>query len=372
MTEEVLRVEDLKGEYRGSFGTVYAVDGVSFSIKKGDIVAIAGESGSGKSTLAELLTGAPMPMLHYESGQVLVNNKKLYIPKPENKKELRNWIKAQEKLTNLTRKEVLCKIIGYVPQSSQASLNPVKRVRGFILDVMKQRIGTKPKRRMSPKKKIIIEIEDDVIKSDETQDLRAEVLNRVKDHFEKLGLEGDVINRYPHELSGGMKQRVVIGISTLWNPLILIADEPTSALDVTTQKLLIETFMHLRELGIVETIVYISHDIPTLAQLCNRCIIMYAGKLVEINTMENIIHSPLHPYTEGLVHSIASFNPDGSAETDLAAIPGRPPNLRDPPIGCRFYDRCKKRMDICKEESPPFFIQNGDDGSKVACWLYKK
>ncbi|MBY9005717.1 MAG: ABC transporter ATP-binding protein [Candidatus Lokiarchaeota archaeon] len=370
MTEVVLKVEDLKGVYRGSFGTVYAVDGVSFNVNKGDIIAIAGESGCGKSSLAELLTGSPMPMLHYESGQVTVNETPLYLPKPEDKSKLGNWEKEQEELTNETRKEILCKIIGYVPQSSQDSLNPVKKIRSFLLDVMKQRIGTKPRKRISKRKDEVIE--DGLVEDIKPGNLRSEVLNRVKDHFGKLGLDEDVINRYPHELSGGMKQRAVIGISTLWNPLILIADEPTSALDVTTQKLLIETFMHLRELGIVETILYISHDIPTLAQICNKCIIMYAGKLVEYNDMQNIINSPLHPYTEGLVHSIASFNPDGSAETDLTAIPGRPPNLRNPPIGCGFYDRCTKRMDICKEEFPPFYTPNEGEESKVACWLYKK
>ena len=234
---------------------------------------------------------------------------------------------------------------------------------------MKQRVGLKPKRKLIKKSELTVN-EDRIEKT--KRDIRKEVLERVIAHFNKLDLDGKLImDKYPHELSGGMKQRVVIGISTLWNPLVLIADEPTSALDVTTQKILIETFMHLREMEIIETIIYISHDIPTLAQICNKCIIMYAGKLVEYNTMENIIHAPLHPYTEGLVHSIASFNPDGTAETELAAIPGRPPNLRDPPVGCRFYDRCNKHMDICKEEYPPFFTPNSDN-AKVACWLYKK
>ncbi|MBN1216183.1 MAG: ABC transporter ATP-binding protein [Candidatus Lokiarchaeota archaeon] len=370
MAELVLKVEDIKGYYKGSFGTVHAVDGVTFDIYKGDILAIAGESGCGKSSLAELLTGSPMPMLHYESGQVTVNEIPIYIPKPEDKSKLGKWRKEQEKLSNQTRKDVLCKIIGYVPQSSQDSLNPVKKIRKFILDVMKQRVGTKPKKQIKRSKE---DIKYDTLDGQKVRiNFKEEVLTRVREHLEKLGLSGDVLGRYPHELSGGMKQRIVIGISTLWNPLILIADEPTSALDVTTQKILIETFMHLREMGIVETIVYISHDIPTLAQICNKCIVMYAGKLVEFNSMDNIIHSPLHPYSQGLIHSIASFNPDGSAETDLNSIPGRPPNLRDPPEGCRFYDRCNQRMDICKEEYPPFFSPNGNDSSRVACWLYKK
>jgi len=329
MTEKVLKIEDLKGYYRGSFGVVHAIDGVSFSVNKGDILAIAGESGCGKTSLAELLTGTPIQMLQLEGGQVYVNDLSMY-----------------ELDEEFIRKEILCKVIGYVPQASQNSLNPVKKIRNFILDVTRERVGRKPRQ-------------------------KEKVLDRVVEHFKKLGLERSVIDKYPHELSGGMKQRVIVGISTIWNPLILIVDEPTSALDVTTQQLLIETLRHLKKTGIVETILFISHDIPVLAQICNTCIIMYAGRIVEKASMDDIINKPQHPYTKMLINSIACFNPDGSAETKLEGIPGSPPDLKNPPKGCRFYPRCPSRLEKCKENYPPFFISRTHN-NPVACWLYEE
>ena len=329
MTEEVIKIKDLKGYYRGSFGVVHAVDGVSLSVNKGDIVGIAGESGCGKTSLAELITGRPIQLLHHEGGQVYVNDLSMY-----------------ELDAEVIRKEILCKVMGFVPQASQNSLNPVKKIRSFILDVTRERIGRKPKN-------------------------KEQVLDRVTEHFNKLGLEKSVIDKYPHQLSGGMKQRVIIGISTLWNPLILIVDEPTSALDVTTQQLLIKTLRHLKKMGIVETILFISHDLPVLAQICNICIIMYAGRIIEKASMDDIINNPLHPYTKMLVNSIASFNPDGSAETKLEGIPGRPPDLKNPPKGCRFYPRCLSSLEKCRENYPPFFIPKGIK-NPVACWLYQE
>ncbi|MFX1573175.1 MAG: ABC transporter ATP-binding protein [Promethearchaeota archaeon] len=326
MTQEVIKIQDLKGYYRGSFGIVHAVDGVSLSVKKGDIVAIAGESGCGKTSLAELITGTPIQMLQHEGGQVYVNDMSMY-----------------ELDEEVIRKEILCKVIGYVPQASLNSLNPVKKIKDFIIDAMRERVGTKPKN-------------------------KEKVLHRVIEHFKKLGLEKSVIDKYPHELSGGMKQRVVVGISSLWNPIILIVDEPTSALDVTTQQLLIKTLKNLKEIGIVETILFISHDLPTLAQICNTCIIMYAGKIVEQASMDDIINYPQHPYTKMLINSIACFNPDGSAETKLEGIPGRPPDLKRPPKGCRFYPRCPYKLEKCKDNYPPFFF-SGKNKNPVACWL---
>lgn len=329
MTEEVIKIENLKGYYRGSFGIVHAVDGVSLSVNKGDIMGIAGESGCGKTSLAELITGRPIQLLQHEGGQVYVNDLSMYGLDEE-----------------VIRKEILSKVMGYVPQASQNSLNPVKKIRNFILDAMRERVGTKPKN-------------------------KEKVLNQVAEHFKKLGLEKSVLDKYPHELSGGMKQRVVVGISTLWNPLILIVDEPTSALDVTTQQLLIETFIHLKKIGIVETILFISHDIPVLAQICNICMIMYAGRIVEKASMDDIIHNPRHPYTKMLMCSIACFNPDGSVETKLEGIPGIPPDLKNPPKGCRFYPRCSSRLEKCKENYPPFFIPR-TESNPVACWLYEE
>jgi len=331
MSENAIEVENLKGYYKGTFGVVFAINGVSFTIKKGEIVGIAGESGCGKSTLAELITGFPMPLLHYEEGVINVYGNNIY--------EL-----SKEKL----RKEVSCKIIAYVPQYSMESLIPIRRIRDFILEVMRERTGQ-------------------IIVAEEKEKLLESTYN----HFRSLGLNPrEVLDKYPHELSGGMKQRVTIAISTLWNPRLLIADEPTSALDVTSQRLLIEMLYNLKEMGKTETIIFISHDIPTLLQICTRCIVMYAGGIVEDGPMNDIIQSPLHPYTKGLVLSIVSFNPDGTLQTSLASIPGKPPDLRNPPTGCKFHPRCSQRLPICSEEYPPFFTSKGSN-HPVRCWLYK-
>lgn len=357
MSDEILKVENLEGYYKGSFGFVQAVDNVSFSVKKGEIIGVAGESGCGKSTLAELITGVPKTLLYHGKGQVFVNKFPLYIEIPPNeisnynKKTLKFKIKKQkEKIRN----DILSKEIGYVPQASQNSLNPVLKVKKIIHDVMKQRYP-------NYKDGMQINIGGELILSN------VHIIN----HLGKLGLDKSILAKYPHELSGGMKQRTVVGISTLYKPKLLILDEPTSALDVTTQKLLIDTFMELLDQKIIDAILFISHDIPTLAQICTKCIIMYAGKIIEKGSMDDIIFEHLHPYTEELIQSIASFNPDGSAETKLKGIKGRPPNLRNPPKGCRFYPRCEKRMDVCKETEPPYFYPIGND-NPVACWLYKE
>jgi peptide/nickel transport system ATP-binding protein len=224
------------------------------------------------------------------------------------------------------------------------SLNPVKRIRDFVMDVMRERTGKKP--------------------------LKKEVLKTAGDHLEKLGLDRCVLDCYPHELSGGMKQRVVIGISTLCHPKLLMIDEPTSALDVTTQKLVIESLVNLKKEGIIESMVFISHDITVLGQLCDRCAIMYGGKIVEVGSMDNILTNSLHPYTDALISSVVSYDPTRMGKGGLKSIPGSPPDLRNPPCGCRFYPRCEKRMDICKTQEP--VLKAVKNRGETACWLYDR
>jgi peptide/nickel transport system ATP-binding protein len=325
MSEHLLEVKSLKGYYRGTFGVVRAVDGVSLNVDDGEVVGLAGESGCGKSTLAQLCSGSPNPLLHYESGEILVDGSDIHKIDPE-----------------VFRTEFKCKRMSYVPQASMDSLNPVKRIRDFVMDVVRERTGRKPS--------------------------KEEVFKMAGDHFEKLGLERWVLNRYPHELSGGMKQRVVIGISTLWNPKLLTIDEPTSALDVTTQRLVIISLANLKKAGIIKSILFVSHDITVLGQICDRCAVMYGGKIVEVGSMNGILDSSLHPYSSALISSVVSYDPERLGKGGLKSIPGSPPDLRDPPSGCRYHPRCEKRMDICDTKEPP--LDDVEKGRAVACWLY--
>jgi len=324
MARHLLAIEELKGYYRGTFGVVFGVDGVSLTLDSGEIMGLAGESGCGKSTLAELVSGSPPPLLHYEGGKILIDGFDIYHIDPE-----------------VLRTEVKCKRMSYVPQASMESLNPVKRIRDFIMDVVKERTGKQPS--------------------------REEVLKMAGEHLKKLGLESWVLDRYPLELSGGMKQRVVIGISTLWNPKLLIIDEPTSALDVTSQKRMIKSLLDLKQTGIIESMLYISHDISSLRQLCDRCAIMYCGKIVETGDMDDIINNPLHPYTRGLICSVISYDPKGREKGGLECIPGEHPDLRNPPPGCRFQPRCPYAIDICKTREP--LVIKAEKGKReVSCW----
>jgi len=330
MAGHLLEIENLKGYYRGIFGVVRAVDGVSLTVDSGEVMGLAGESGCGKSTLAQLCSGTPNPLLHYESGEIFVHGHDIYDMDPE-----------------VLRTEVKCKCMSYIPQASMDALNPVKRIRDFIMDVVKERTGRQPS--------------------------KLEVFEMAGDHLEKLGLDREVIDRYPHELSGGMKQRVVIGISTLWNPELLMIDEPTSALDVTTQKLVIRSLVNLKREGIIESMLFISHDITVLGQLCDRCAVMYGGKIVEVGTMDAILHDSLHPYTRALISSVVSYDPVRMGKGGLKSIPGGPPDLREPPPGCRFHPRCSFLMDICKTKEPPLkepSLKTAKSTGKVACWLY--
>jgi len=323
MNETLLQVKDLKGYYRGTFGVVHAVDGVSLKISEGERIGIAGESGCGKSTFAQLITGTTTPLLHYESGEVKVNGFDV-------------WKISPEKL----RKDVKCKLISYVPQAMQNSLNPVLKVKEFIRDMLKERTG----RKYSVK---------------EAREMAA-------DHFKKLGLDTHVLDVYPHELSGGMTQRAVTAISTLANPKLLITDEPTSALDVTSQKRMIELMIDIQRKGIIKSLMCISHDLSALNQLCDRIIIMYGGKFVESGKADEITNNPLHPYTRALMDSLLPLERQTKNKL-LKSIPGAVPDLRNPPPGCRFHTRCEKCMEICKSAEPPTVEKKG---RSVECWLY--
>ena len=309
MNGNLLVVKDLKGYYRGTFGVIRAVDGVSLQVGESDRVGIAGESGCGKTSFAQLITGTTTPLLHYESGEVIADGFNIWKIPPET-----------------LRKEVKCKRLSYVPQAMLNSLNPVRRIREFIADMLRDRTGRK-------------------YSVEEASEIAAE-------HFEKLGLDKRVLDVYPHELSGGMMQRAIIAISTMASPKLLITDEPTSALDVTSQRRMIELMMDIQRKGIIKSLVCISHDLAALNQLCDRIVIMYAGEFVEEGKADDVINNPVHPYTRALMNSLLPLEPQ-TKDKLLSSIGGVVPDLRNPPPGCRFGPRCEKCTKRCLETEPP-------------------
>jgi peptide/nickel transport system ATP-binding protein len=229
------------------------------------------------------------------------------------------------------------KMVALLPQRAMNSLNPTARVRNFVVDV--------------------IRAHDSVISAPEAIDL-------ARERLEQLSLPPRVLDSYPHELSGGMRQRVVAVISTLLNPTVLIADEPTSALDVSSQKELVLLLQLLLEREFITRIIYITHDLPMLSNIAHRIAVMYAGEIVEIGTTDDIINCPQHPYTHALIST--TLDPDPRVrDSRIEGIKGAPPDLRYPPNGCRFYPRCPYAMDICMQEKPPM---NGEPESFNACW----
>ena len=302
--EKILDVKGLKTFYKTRLKEkVFAVDGVDFDIMDGKTIGIAGESGCGKSTLALSLMGFYFPPLHFGSGSINVSG--VDIMKLD-----------KEKL----RKQILGREIAYIPQAAMNALNPTMKIIRFIEDIMKEH---KPE--LSKK----------------------EVYQLAKERFETLNLSSKVLESFPNELSGGMKQRTVIAISTILNPKVLIADEPTSALDVTSQKAVIKLLKDLQERKFIRSLVFITHELPLLYHVTDEIMVMYAGEIVERGTAKQVIFDPIHPYTQRLMGSII-VPETGMKDHKLAAIPGAPPNLKKKINGCRFADRCTFATDECR------------------------
>jgi len=323
--EVILKLEDVKAYYKIEKSYVKAVDGVSFEIFDGEVVGIVGESGCGKSTLANVIIMNIMRPLILLSGKIVMKV---------------NGIDVE--ISSMGREEAKRKIWGkeitVIPQSAMNALMPTIKIERFIRDIAKSH-----------------EIEEE------------ELVKKAKVRFKEVGLDEECLNRYPFELSGGMKQRAVIAIASLLNPQLLIADEPTSALDVVNQKIFLKVLMQLKRQGVIKSIIFITHDIATVRQIATKMIIMYAGKIVEIASIEDILKNPLHPYTKGLFNSVLTPEPE-IKERGITTIPGAPPNLIDPPKGCRFHPRCPYRKPICEKEEPK--LVEVEPGRKVACFLY--
>ena len=314
----MLEIRDLVVEYKTSKGSVSAVDRISLEIDTGTIFGLVGESGSGKTTLGLSLLRILPPNASIESGDILVSGTNITKLK---EREMRNW---------------RGKKIAMVFQGAMSSLNPLMTVEEQVAEPL-----------------IIHE------------NMERSLANRkAKDNLANVGLGENILKRYPHELSGGMKQRVVIAMAIIGHPELLIADEPTTALDVVTQHRIMKLFKALRdEYGI--TIIMISHDLPIVAEVANSMAIMYGGKISEVGKAREVVTKSKHPYTQGLIKSI----PNPKSSEVIRGIPGEPVSLVNPSPGCRFYDRCSFRRDICKTYDYNPAVLDGQH--KVYCNLYE-
>jgi peptide/nickel transport system ATP-binding protein len=323
MANVMLEVKELTTKYVTRFKEdVYAVDHVSLTLEEGKSLGIAGESGCGKSTLALSLMGYYFPPLHYMSGEIIINGRNITKMKPDD-----------------VRKSILGTEIAYIPQSAMNALNPTRKIIHFI---------------------------EDVILAHDLYINKKEIYERARTLFETLGLPPEVLEKYPVELSGGMKQRTVIAISVLLLPKVLIADEPSSALDVTSQKMVIKMLRHLMEVGLISSMIFITHELPLLYNVTDDIMVMYAGQIVEKASAKDAVFDPLHPYAKGLMGSII-VPEEGLRDVKLAAIPGTPPNLKNPPLGCRFAERCKYVRPECRGVAVG--LQNLTGGRTYRCIL---
>ncbi len=318
-TDNILKVENLKINFFTRKGIVYAVDDISFILKKGETLGLVGESGCGKTTsVLGLMKMVPTPG-EITGGRILIDGKDI-IPLSENemRKKVR-WVKAS-----------------MVFQGAMNCLTPVYTIEKQMMETIQEHKNIE---RLQAKKCII------------------KYLNLV-------GLPEDIIRRYPHELSGGMKQRIVIATALFLEPEIVICDEPTTALDVVVQAQIINLIKRLKKkLGL--SVIFITHDLATEAEVADRLLVMYAGKLVEIGTNEQIYGKggPIHPYTEKLLKATPRLH---EKVEELSFIPGTPPDLVDPPSGCRFHPRCSEVMERCKKDEPPLIEVEPEH--RIACW----
>ncbi|KKB12674.1 ABC transporter [Devosia geojensis] len=320
----ILEARDLKAYYiTEAFGvrrTVKAVDGVSLAIRPGEIYGIAGESGCGKSTLLKMLLGEFEPPLTPVEGSVTYDF-------GEGQHDALDMSEGEVTATRWSR-------VSYVPQGSMHVLNPVRRIGDTFHDFI----------------------------STHQPMSRRQTNERVAAYLAEFGLREGVLRAFPHQLSGGMRQRVTIALATILSPKLIFADEPTTALDVVVQRGVIQLLKRIqRDHG--STLVLITHDMGVQANLADRIAVLYAGKLVEEADTRTIFKAPRHPYTQHLIGSLPTLE-DKVARVSL---PGRPPALDDPPSGCRFHPRCPYAMEVCKTIVPPLVTLEG--GHRAACHL---
>lgn len=298
----MIKLDNIVATYTTQRGTVNAVDGVTLEIPDSIVMGIAGESGCGKSTLMKVLYGDIGFPLSLSQGAV----------------DYGFFNEARQPVTTDNIRKEWFRNISYIPQSSMSSLNPVVRIRDQFVDFPA------------------------------TASRKREVLEQVRSFVQKLGLPPESIDSYPHQLSGGMRQRIMVAMATFFQPEIILADEPTTALDVVVQKSILLLLLDLqKEMG--NTILFVSHDMGVHYQITNKMLIMYAAKVMEYADTEDVFKRPLHPYTVMLTNSLPTIGDDRARQ----GLPGRPPSLWDSPKGCRFAPRCPLATDLCRAQEPP-------------------
>ena len=318
--EKLLEIKNLKTSFFTHVGEVQAVGGVSIDLNKGEAIGIVGESGSGKSITMMSLMRLLADNGKIKEGQVIFDGRDL------------------TKLTENEMQNVRGNEIGMIFQDPMTSLNPVLTVGTQIMEpLMKHKKMTKQ----------------------EAHDKAIQMLNLVG-----IPSPESRIKQYPHEFSGGMRQRVMIAMALVCEPKLLIADEPTTALDVTIQAQILELMKDLKQ-KINTSIILITHDLGVVADVCERINVMYGGLIAETGTKQDIFYRPKHPYTWGLLRSIP--NPKSAVKERLKPIDGQPPDLLKPPVGCPFGDRCEYAMKVCMQQRPPLFEVG--EGHRAACWL---
>jgi peptide/nickel transport system ATP-binding protein len=319
--EVLYSVRDLSVDYATRAGTVGAVDRVSLDIRKGEIIGLVGESGCGKSTLGKALMRMITPPGHISGGELLFAGEDLMLASDRRMRQLRG---AR---------------IGMVFQDPMTSLNPLAK----IIDHLTETIQT-----------------HEPAASDAAARDRAEQL------VARLGIRIERIDDYPHQFSGGMRQRIMIALALALRADFVIADEPTTALDVIVEAQFLDLLLELRD-EFDLTILLITHNIGAVAEISDRVAVMYAGKLVELGPANAVFGETKHPYSQGLLQSVPNIDVD---DIDLYQMVGSPPSLVHPPAGCRFHPRCPAAMDICHTEEPSFLRVAPEQGT--ACWLYSK
>ena len=323
----VVQVTNLRAYYRtrqyGVSREVRAVDDVSLQVMPDEIYGLAGESSCGKSSLIKTIAGAIRPPLAVQGGKVEFN----FAGRP-----LDLYRASAEEVAAIRWKH-----LSYVMQGAMGVLNPVRRVQHSFVDFALRHIG-------------------------EPMPL---FLDIVRAHLQRLHLEPEVLRAYPHELSGGMRQRVAIALATVCRPELIIADEPTTALDVIVQKSVLGMIREVqRELK--SSLIFVTHDMAVHAHLCDRLGVMYAGRLIEEARTADIFGAPHHPYTQHLIASLPRIGQASIVRAPAAALDGAPPNLADPPSGCRFHPRCPLAMAVCKQRVPELVPVT--PGHRVACF----